>query len=133
VFSALKVVHQGESGLAELRRRNHNETVERYVRDLNADQKMIEKDGRIVILADPIYREPEGNRIFSTSHFFSPHKYFLGLKLSTPVFNIIVMWLMTGFLYISLYFNWLRRANAWVSRGIWLRFVNIVFGKRTKL
>lgn len=132
VFKALAIVNQGEAGLADLRQRNHNETVERYVRDLNSDVKMIEKDGRIAILTDPIYREPEGNRIFSTSHFFSPHKYFLGIKLSTPIFNIIVMWLMTGLLYISLYFNWLRRLNLWISRGIWLRFVNSVFGKAKK-
>jgi ABC-type multidrug transport system ATPase subunit len=133
IFKALEVVNQGPQGLNELRRQNHNETIEKYVRDLNADQKMIEKDGRIQVLADPIYREPDGNRLFSTSHFFSPYKYFLGLKLSTPVFNIIVLWLMTGSLYISLYFNWLRRANAWVSRGMWLRFVNTIFGKNRKL
>lgn len=133
IFKALSVVHQGSEGLNEFRKRNHNETVEKYVRDLNADKKIIEKDGRLQILADPIYREPEGNRVFSTSHFFSPHKYFLGMKLSTPVFNIIVMWIMTGFLYISLYFNWLRRLNAWIGRRIWLRFVNNLFGKKTKL
>lgn len=132
VFGAMTVVAGGPAGLNELRQENHNETVERFVRDLGSDHKIIEVDDRLSILADPIYREPEGNRIFSVSHFFSPTKWFLGMSLSTPVFNVIVLWLMTGFLYMSLYFNWLKRGMGWVSTNICLRFVNILFSKGRK-
>jgi hypothetical protein len=47
--------------------------------------------------------------VFSRAHFFAPAKYFMGFKMETPVFNIIVLWIMTCFLYITLYFDTLKK------------------------
>lgn len=133
LIAAMSVVHNGDSGLNEFRQANHNEAIEKFVRDSDSEHRIIEKENRLIILADPIYREPDGDRLFSISHLFSPYKYLLGMKVSTPVFNIIVIWLMTFCLYVSLYFNWLKRINSWFNRRVWLQFVNIIFSKREKL
>jgi type IV secretory pathway TraG/TraD family ATPase VirD4 len=44
------------------------------------------------------------------AHFYSPEKNFFGLQMSTFLFNMIIIWLMTLVLYIALYFEWLRKA-----------------------
>jgi len=44
------------------------------------------------------------------AQFFAPQKNFLGTLISTYAFNVLVIWMMTIILYISLYFEWLRKA-----------------------
>jgi len=129
IIEALRVVHGGDVGLEEFRESNHNNAIEKFVRDLDSEYRIVERDNSLAILADPIYRSPEGNLFFSKCHLFSPHKYLLGIKLSTPTFNIIIIWLMTIFMYIVLYFNSLRKLIAWFNRMIYLRLVNLFFGK----
>jgi hypothetical protein len=68
-------------------------------------------------MADPVFRAPDGNHIFSRAHFFSPFKYLFDIRLDTPVFNIIVLWLMTGFLYLLLWFDGLRKLIDLLSSG----------------
>jgi hypothetical protein len=43
------------------------------------------------------------------THFFSPAKPFLGRLFDTYWYNMIVIWLLTIFLYIALYFEWLKK------------------------
>ena len=88
----------------------HNQAIARYVKNTDEDKKIIETDGRIVQMVDPIFKHPsQENKIFSRAHFFAPYKYFLGQKLNTPSFNIMVIWMMTGLLYVLLYVDGLRK------------------------
>jgi len=115
-YEALRVVYQNYKALDSIRKISHNETIERYVRGMDENEKIVEYNGRLHMLAEPIYRDPTGSRMFSRTHFFSPHKYLLGKKLSTPVFNIIVIWLMSALLYVSLYYNVLRVTMRFINR-----------------
>ena len=57
---------------------------------------------------DPIYLDPVNHKYFG-AHFYSPSKYFLDYKFDTFSANLIVIWLMTIFLTITLYFDVLRK------------------------
>jgi hypothetical protein len=39
----------------------------------------------------------------------------MGMKMETPVFNILILWLMTGLLYLMLYYDILRKAVEKIS------------------
>jgi ABC-type multidrug transport system ATPase subunit len=118
LFNHVYESNNGKDGTELLRQEYHNETIERHVRGLDDVDKIIKIGNNLKILADPIYREPDGGKIFSRTHFYSPYKYFLGMKLSTPVFNIIAIWLMTILLYLTLYYNIFRKGMGMISRKI---------------
>lgn len=102
--------YNGNPGINALKQTHHNEAVERYVMNADEDKKIIEYNGRMIQMVDPVYKMPSAqNKIFSRAHFFAPFKYLAGKRVDTAVFNIVVLWLMTGFLYISLYYDLLRK------------------------
>jgi hypothetical protein len=110
LYSQLEHQYKGNQNLNTFRLANHNRAIERFVKNSDEDKKIIETDGRLVQMVDPIYKEPsETNRILSRAHFFAPYKYLLGMKVDTAVFNIIILWLMTGGLYVLLYFDGLKK------------------------
>jgi hypothetical protein len=43
------------------------------------------------------------------AHFYSPTKMVFGVKISTFIVNVIVLWVMTLLLYIALYFRLLKK------------------------
>jgi len=110
IFEKLSIQFKGNENLNQFRLNTHNGTIERHLKNSDDDKKIIEVNGRLEQQVNPIYKDPSAhNKVFSRSHFFSPFKYLLGFKLNTPIFNMIVLWMMTGLLYVSLYFDWLRK------------------------
>jgi len=107
----------GSNALNLLRLSAHNREVERYVLNTQEEVKVIETGGRLVQMANPIFRQPAGNQFLSRAHFFAPYKYFLGLQLSTPVFNIIMLWIMTALLYALLWYDGLKKLIDFLSSG----------------
>jgi hypothetical protein len=102
--------YRGNQNMNLHRLNSHNLSIERFVKNKDEETKIIQAGCRLVQMIDPIFREPtEASRILSRAHFFSPYKYFFGVKMDTPVFNILMLWIMTGLLYITLYFDLLRK------------------------
>jgi hypothetical protein len=99
----------GNNGLNLLRMASHNREVERFLLNTQAEVKIIENNGRLIQLATPVFRLPVGSRVLSRAHFFAPFKYMLGAKLSTPVFNLVMLWVMTALLYALLWWDGLRK------------------------
>lgn len=50
------------------------------------------------------------------AHFYAPYKRFGSLTIPTPLFNCIVMWIGAALLYVTLYFDLLRRLLAYIER-----------------
>lgn len=114
IYNDLVHRFRGSHNLNDFRLGNHNRAIERYLKNSDEEKKIIETGGRLIQMADPVYKDPsDSNRIFSRAHFFSPYKYLLGMRVETPVFNILVLWMMTGFLYLTLYVNGLRKLLEW--------------------
>ncbi|MCK4991430.1 MAG: ABC transporter permease, partial [Bacteroidales bacterium] len=66
------------------------------------------KSGLIQII-DPIFRYPEVKANPFRSHFFAPVKYLAGFRMETFYFNLLVIWTFSFLLYVTLYFDALRR------------------------
>ncbi len=88
----------------------HNESVADQVRKIYERKKIVEFNQRLVRMIDPVYMDPVPRHSFDfRTHFFAPKKHFLGKYFDTYSFNMLVIWVLTGLLYFSLYFNLLRK------------------------
>jgi len=87
-----------------------NEMVSRFVRKELEKNKILRQKNHLVQVVDPIYQipEPEHKLAFRT-HFFAPSKHFAGKHFETLWFNITVVWILTIFMYIILYFDLMKK------------------------
>jgi hypothetical protein len=93
-----------------LRDQYHNEGVSDIVRKVYEKNKILEYDHQLVQHYDPIYQDPYvGGPLTLRTHFYSPVKPFLGKTYDTYWYNMIVIWILTLFLYMALYFEWLKK------------------------
>ena len=93
----------------------------RYVNATLEDWTLNRKDFRqidvyedlIVRKKQPVYHNPTNN--WGRAHFYAPNKRFCGMLVPTPVFNCIFIWVMSGILYVTLYFDLLRRLISYIE------------------
>ena len=100
-----------EEAFDSLMFRYRNERIVRAVRNMDSEHRIIRVGNKLVRKTDPIYIKdihPDDPFDFRAP-FYSPKKHFAGLYFDTLWFNISVIWLMTIVLYITLYFDVLRR------------------------
>jgi ABC-type multidrug transport system ATPase subunit len=93
--------------LKAFKQKYNNEALEKLVLNKNEFQQVEITDKAIVPLRNPIYMPPTSK--WGRSHFYSSEKYFAGMTIPTTIFNLIVIWLSTIILYITLYFDLLRK------------------------
>ncbi len=89
------------------KRNYHNEALEEIVTNKNELKKIFEFNNRLYQQTDLIYKYPEKVII---SHFYAPKKKFVdGKYYSTFWINLIIIWIYTFILYITLYFSLIKR------------------------
>jgi len=86
----------------------NNQSLEDFVTNSNSLTFITEDETSLIQKSDPIYLDPVNHKYFG-AHFYAPSKYFLDYKLDTFSANLIVIWLMTLLLTITLYFDVLRK------------------------
>lgn len=86
----------------------NNHSLEDFVTNSNSLTYITEDETGLIQKADPIYLDPVNHKYFG-AHFYAPSKYFLDYKFDTFSANLIVIWLMTIVLTITLYFDVLRK------------------------
>jgi hypothetical protein len=77
------------------------------VTNRNMVAKTIESDGKLIRKYAPAYMDPSSS--FGRAHLYAPHKNLGNLEIDTLWFNVGVIWLFTLALYITLYFDVLRK------------------------
>ena len=87
--------------------RNFNENVSNIVLNRLNTSKIFESDKKLIQKADPVLMKP-GSR-YGRAHFYAPYKQLGKIKIDTLPFNMGAIWIMTILLYITLYFNILKR------------------------
>jgi hypothetical protein len=97
----------GDQKYQYLKNNNQNESLQDVVTNRRELEKIVNSDNELTQKDNPIYNDPKGKR-FLDSHFYSPVKYIFGQKVSTFWSNIVVLWMMTVFFAISLYYEWLK-------------------------
>jgi hypothetical protein len=85
-----------------------NHSLEDFVTNSNSLTFITEDETGLIQKSDPIYLDPINHKYFG-AHFYSPSKYFLDYKFDTFNANLIVIWLMTLILTVTLYFDVLRK------------------------
>ncbi|MDW3211054.1 MAG: ATP-binding cassette domain-containing protein [Reichenbachiella sp.] len=95
---------------AQLRKDNENEAIVFFLKNSTAENRLLETKKELIQKIYPIYNVPVPHHALDIrSHFYAPQKHFMGNYYDTLYFNVIVIWLMSILLVISLYFDWFRR------------------------
>jgi ABC transport system ATP-binding/permease protein len=88
-----------------------NKAVSLAVKGTTAPNRIVEYDGRLYQKIYPIYFDDhKPAHLFDFSaNLFQPTKYFGGRLYDTLYFNLFVIWSITFLLYVSLYFDLLKK------------------------
>jgi len=97
----------GQEGLVLLREASHNEDLADMVLNRTVQKKLYETDKVIIQKSDPVLMEPGSH--LGRSHFYAPVKLIGKMKINTLWFNMTFIWLMSSLLYVTLYYNLLKR------------------------
>jgi ABC-type multidrug transport system ATPase subunit len=101
---------EGEDSFELMKEAYQNETIAAMVKNLEEQHRIIEKDGRLIQKIYPIYKDPEPEHMIDfDAQFYMPAKHFLNRNIDTLFFNAGVIWSMTLFMYLTLYFDVLRK------------------------
>lgn len=88
-----------------LRNLHHNEAVASLVKQSQSDKKIVVSNDHIEPIINAVFID--GRDV--SAHFFAPNKKVFQQKISTFWFNIMIIWLMVGSLYVALYLRLLSR------------------------
>jgi len=92
------------------RKAYHNESISDLAVKAFEKNKILQYRDELVIQIDPVFRDPIPNHALDIrSHFLAPRKHFMGVYFDTFWFNITIIWIMTLVLYITLYYESLKK------------------------
>ncbi len=96
----------------DLKMKFQNQAVTNSVENTNAIVRIASWKGELVQKIYPIYFDDHRptNQFDFRENFYVPTKLFMGKKYDTFYFNVAVIWAMTIFLFITLYFDLLKKA-----------------------
>jgi ABC-type multidrug transport system ATPase subunit/uncharacterized tellurite resistance protein B-like protein len=94
----------------QMKRDNTNDQVTSIVFDNKEKTRILEQDGKLIQQIYPIFADPQPENFFDfRTLFYLPKKHFAGNYYETLHFNTVIMWVMTIFLVITLYYDVLRK------------------------
>jgi hypothetical protein len=103
----------GEKEFINMRGKDYNENLADILLNRMTTSKIYDAGDRFIQKADPVFMHP-GSRT-GRAHFYAPYKQIGNLKIGTLLFNVVVIWMMIFFLFITLYFNALKRFIAFLE------------------
>jgi ABC-type multidrug transport system ATPase subunit len=113
----------GGVGWAELQDKFFNKRLDEMVKNRNEASEIFESDDRLIQKSQPVFMLP-GSKI-GRAHFFAPYKLLGNLPISTLIFNNAAMWIMIILLFVTLYYNLLKRFINWLEKlrlPFWRKF-----------
>jgi len=94
----------------------HNEAIEKLVTAKETPERIITTEEHLVQKVYPIFKNPEPSGFLDfRTHFFAPKKRLAGRLYDTVYFNVGIIWLMSAFLYVTLYFRSFRKLIEFVG------------------
>jgi ABC-type multidrug transport system ATPase subunit len=93
--------------VVEFKSEYHNEALYDMMLKKNSVEQFVYNGNKFIRKKHPGYQKPTGE--LGRAHFYAPEKRVGPITVSTPIFNMIVVWLGIGVLYIALYLDLLRR------------------------
>ncbi len=102
------IVNQfGKGELIKRRETEFNESLADILLNRTVQKKFYEKSDRIIQKSDPVYMLPESS--YGRAQFYAPYKMIGKTMIKTIWFNIAAIWLMSAVMFITLYYNILKR------------------------
>jgi ABC-type multidrug transport system ATPase subunit len=111
VVDSLTGTPEKAADFEELRMSYVNKAVSDAVRNISSVDRIVEYDGRLIQKIYPIYNTEHKPRHYFdfSANLYQPTKHFAGSYIDTFTFNILMIWVMTVTLLITLYFDLLKR------------------------
>jgi ABC transport system ATP-binding/permease protein len=103
----------GKDEILALKKSSFNEALSDILLNRNEIKVLYYGADQLIQKKDPVLMEPESN--LGRAHFYAPVKIFLGYRIDTFWFNLMVLWSMTGLLYVLLVKDFFGRA----MKGVW--------------
>ena len=102
-----------------LRQRYSNKAVADAVENIGTPDRIVEYKGALVQKVYPIYVDDHKprNKLDFSANLYQPTKQFAGFTFDTFYFNVAVIWSMTIFLFLTLYFDILKRLMRRLERS----------------
>ena len=88
---------------------HYNDFLGDVVKKTGISYPLVREESGLIQIIDPVFRYPEVEANPFRSHFFAPVKYLAGFRMETFYFNLLVIWTFSFLLYVTLYFDALRR------------------------
>ncbi len=101
------IEEMGQDEFIDLKQKHYNKKIADIVLNRNEINKIHQTNKRLVQKKDPIFMEPTSN--IGRAHFYAPVKIVNDVKVDTVWYNILMMWLGSGLLYLALVFDLLRK------------------------
>ncbi|MEN8118745.1 MAG: ATP-binding cassette domain-containing protein [Bacteroidota bacterium] len=105
-----------EKAFNKLREDNQNQSIANYVQNNYSHKKITVRNGKIIQLKDPIYQYTESK--LGRAHFYAPVKKFGNLEIDTFWFNLLIIWLMSAFMYFLLQLDLIRKGMEYMENRI---------------
>jgi L-rhamnose mutarotase len=96
-----------KEALQDFKQKYYNDALARIVLNNNEFRSIEVTDKAIVPLRKSVFMPP-GSK-WGRAHFYASEKMFAGIAFPTIVFNTVYLWISTIILYLTLYFDVLRR------------------------
>jgi ABC transport system ATP-binding/permease protein len=97
----------GEEEFIKMKQRDYNLSLADFMLNNFSTNKIYDAGNRFIQKADPVFMRP-GSK-FGRAHFFAPYKMIGDWKIGTMIFNLVVIWIMVFVLFVTLYYNILKR------------------------
>jgi ABC-type multidrug transport system ATPase subunit len=97
----------GEDEFIQMKEEDYNLNLADFVLNRLVTNKIYNAGDRFIQKADPVFMNPLSKT--GRAHFLAPYKQIGNKKIETLPFNLIVIWIMITGLFITLYYNVLKR------------------------
>ncbi|HET9486580.1 MAG TPA: ATP-binding cassette domain-containing protein, partial [Chryseosolibacter sp.] len=99
-----------DAEITRIKNQFYNESLADLLTNISEKNRIIEYEGQLVQQVNPVFLDPEpAHAVDYRAHYFAPKKNLLGNLVSTYWFNLFVIWIMTVFLYGTLYIELLKK------------------------
>ncbi len=99
---------KSDNDFIEFQKNQLNDKLQEYVRNDMGTPKILIAENKVIRRFEPIYYDSSHKGMLSDP-FYSYVKSFFGIRMETFWFNLLIIWMMTIGLYVTLYFDWLRK------------------------
>lgn len=108
----------GNYNVTRYKNQYYNEALADLMKNASTKDRIVEYQGELLQQIDPVYMDPKPamNAWDYRTHFLAPRKYVAGNYVDTYQFNLLIVWLLTGVLYVTLYVEAFKNAFIWVGR-----------------